>query len=341
MSQVQLTAQETAKASGDVPLLSVTKLKVYFKQVKGNLRRRVITVKAVDDISFDIQQSQVLSLVGESGSGKTTVARCVAALAKPTSGSIKFLGNEISSLKGKELLEYRRNVQIIFQDPFESLYSRFDVFTTISTPIVELTGVKDHSKLEQLVSELLEDVGLNSQEYIHRLPHQLSGGERQRISIARALAPSPKLLVADEPITMLDASQRINVLSILMQLKEKRNLTILFITHDLASAKLVTDKTAVLYRGKLVEVGPTDLILSKPSHPYTELILQATPDVEGEIASFKGLGGIEESENVTKGCIFRPRCKYATQVCAEIDPPLLPRMQPGQFSACHNPLGQK
>ncbi len=321
------------------PLITINNLKAYFKQSKGTLRRRTAIIKAVDDVSFDVRKSEVLSLVGESGSGKTTIARCVAALAKPTSGSIKFNGTEVTKLRGKALADYRRDVQIIFQDPFESLYSRFDVFTTISTPIVELTGLKDRSKLEDMVAGLLREVGLNPNDYMYRLPHQLSGGERQRISIARALAPSPKLLVADEPITMLDASQRLNALSILMQLKERRNLTVLLITHDLASAKLVSNRTAVLYRGKLVEIGPTEDILSRPQHPYTELILQATPDVEGEIPSFGNLGGIEESEVVTRGCIFRPRCKYATQVCSDVDPELLQRA-PGRLVSCHNALNQ-
>ncbi|MHB8566163.1 MAG: oligopeptide/dipeptide ABC transporter ATP-binding protein [Nitrososphaerales archaeon] len=339
MSQVQLNEIESHREGDRAPLISISNMKAYFKQTKGTLRRRTTLIKAVDDVSFDVRNSEVLSLVGESGSGKTTIARCVAALSKPTSGSIKFNGTEVTTLKGKGLTSYRRDVQIIFQDPFESLYSRFDVFTAISTPLIELTGVKDHSKLEEMVGGLLMEVGLNPIDYMHRLPHQLSGGERQRISIARALAPSPKLLVADEPITMLDASQRLNVLSILMQLKERRNLTVLLITHDLASAKLVSNRTAVLYRGRLVELGRTLDILSRPQHPYTELILQATPDVEGDIPSFGNLGGIEESEVVKQGCIFRPRCKYATQVCSEVDPPLIERSM-GRLVACHNALNQ-
>jgi peptide/nickel transport system ATP-binding protein len=340
LSQVQLNkVEEEDTTPGWAPLITISNLRAYFKQTKGAFRRRISDIKAVDDVTFDVRKSEVLSLVGESGSGKTTIARCVAALQKPTSGSIKFNGIEVTKLKGRDLTNYRRDVQIIFQDPFESLYSRFDVFTTISTPIVELTGVKDQTKLKEMVTSLLQEVGLNPSDYMYRLPHQLSGGERQRISIARALAPSPKLLVADEPITMLDASQRLNALSVLMQLKEKRNLTVLLITHDLASAQLVSNRTAVLYRGKLVELGPTSTILSRPQHPYTELILQATPDVEGEIPSFGNLGGIEESEVVKKGCVFRPRCKYATQVCSDIDPELIAKT-PGRLVACHNALNQ-
>src|SRR5487761_942687 len=168
MSQIQLSSESNDQRA---PMLTITNLKVHFKRVQGTFARKTIIVKAVDDVSLQMHKSEVLCLVGESGSGKTTIARCVAALEKPTSGSIIFENKNVTNLRGKALKDYRRNVQIIFQDPFESLYSRFDVFTTISTPIVELTGVKDHPKLEQLVSELLEDVGLNSQEYIHRLPH--------------------------------------------------------------------------------------------------------------------------------------------------------------------------
>jgi oligopeptide/dipeptide ABC transporter ATP-binding protein len=335
MSQVQLNEPTRTDSQA---ILEVTNLKVYFKKIKGVFARKRVDVKAVDDISFKMEKGKVLCLVGESGSGKTTVARCVAALQKPTSGSIIFDGIDVAKLKGNALRNYRRQVQIVFQDPFESLYSRFDVFTTIATPISELTGIKSKSKLQDMVSGLLTEVGLNPDEYLHRLPHQLSGGERQRISIARALAPSPRMLVADEPITMLDASQRLTVLSILMQLKERRNLTILLITHDLASARLVSNEAAVMYRGKLVEMGPTDVILSRPHHPYSELILQSTPDIEASVREHKVYtGSIEESEYVSRGCIFRPRCPYATAICEEKEPELLNKSE-NHSAACHNPL---
>ncbi|MGI0080766.1 MAG: oligopeptide/dipeptide ABC transporter ATP-binding protein [Nitrososphaerales archaeon] len=338
MSQVQLSGIDSGLSGSGAPLLSITNLKVYFKKVKGTFARKTTFIKAVDDVSFQIRKSEVLCLVGESGSGKTTIARCVAALQRPTSGSIVFENQNITNLRGKNLKNYRRQVQIIFQDPFESLYSRFDVFTTIATPITELTGVDSRSELRDMVSSLLTEVGLNPAEYMHRLPHQLSGGERQRISIARALAPSPKMLVADEPITMLDASQRLNILSILMQLKERRNLSILLITHDLASARLVSDTAAVLYRGKLVELGETDAMLSRPHHPYTNLILESTPDIDAPLREGQSpVGGIEESEYVSQGCVFRPRCMYATAICEEEEPQLLEKSQK-HSTACHNPL---
>ena len=335
MSQIQLSSESNDQRA---PMLTITNLKVHFKRVQGTFARKTIIVKAVDDVSLQMHKSEVLCLVGESGSGKTTIARCVAALEKPTSGSIVFENKNVTNLRGKALKDYRREVQIIFQDPFESLYSRFDVFTTIATPITALTGLKNKSELKEMVSSLLTEVGLNPTEYMHRLPHQLSGGERQRISIARALAPSPKMLVADEPITMLDASQRLNVLSILMQLKERRNLAILLITHDLASARLVSNTAAVLYRGKLVELGATDVILSTPHHPYTNLILESTPDIDAPSQESRSLvGGTEESEYVSRGCVFRPRCMYATKVCEDEDPALLEKSKK-HFAACHNPL---
>src|SRR5487761_1748037 len=337
MSQIQLSSESNDQRA---PMLTITNLKVHFKRVQGTFARKTIIVKAVDDVSLQMHKSEVLCLVGESGSGKTTIARCVAALEKPTSGSIVFENKNVTNLRGKALKDYRREVQIIFQDPFESLYSRFDVFTTIATPITALTGLKNKSELKEMVSSLLTEVGLNPTEYMHRLPHQLSGGERQRISIARALAPSPKMLVADEPITMLDASQRLNVLSILMQLKERRNLAILLITHDLASARLVSNTAAVLYRGKLVELGATDVILSTPHHPYTNLILESTPDIDApvkESASSGPAGTIEEGEYVTRGCVFRPRCMYATTVCEEEEPALLEKSTK-HLAACHHPL---
>jgi peptide/nickel transport system ATP-binding protein len=228
---------------------------------------------------------------------------------------------------------------MIYQDPFESLNPRFDVFTTLSTPMIRLTGEATHGALLENAKKLLLEVGLNPDETLYKFPHQLSGGERQRVNVARALAPNPKLLIADEPITMLDASQRLNILSLLMNLKMKRNLTILLITHDLASAKVMSDRTAVMYRGKVVEIGPTENILSRPYHPYTELILEVTPRlgqrVKGELVDTRS--SIEESEGITQGCVFAPRCKYATTICRETEPLLVERAV-RHAAACHNPL---
>lgn len=324
--------------------MEVSNLRVKFTKLLSTLRRTKSIVNAVDDVSFQLYESEVLSVVGESGSGKTTIAKCILGLVSPTSGSIKYNDTEVTTLKGGALKDYRRSVQVIYQDPFESLSPRLDVYTTLSIPIRRLTDETDEARLLERVNRLLYEVGLDPNETIHKLPHQLSGGERQRINIARALAPNPKLLVADEPITMLDASQRLNILSLLTELKTKRDFAMMLITHDLASAKIMSNRTAVMYSGKLVEIGPTHALLSRPHHPYTELILNATPRLtETTLAAREALyaagytSGIEESQGKRAGCVFAPRCKYVTAICKETEPPLLAK-SPSHFAACHNAL---
>jgi peptide/nickel transport system ATP-binding protein len=287
---------------------------------------------------LEIHESEVLSLVGESGSGKTTVARCILGLTSPISGTIYYRGADLERIKRTNERAYRREVQIIYQDPFESLNPRLDVFATISLPLRRLLSVSAHDELIERVSELLREVGLDPAASLEKFPHQLSGGERQRINIARALAPNPKLLIADEPVTMLDASQRMNILSMLMELKAKHNLTVLMITHDLASAKVTSDRTVVMYRGRVSEVGPTAAVLSKPIHPYTELILDSTPDIEkGGVRPEETAPGSEVQVITVGGCNFEPRCKYATDVCRMVRPPL-EQKSALHYAACHNPL---
>jgi peptide/nickel transport system ATP-binding protein len=337
VSQVQLkNAFEEEELK---PLLKVNDLEVTFTQSKGVFNRKVTQIHAVNKVSFTIHQSQVLSLVGESGSGKTTIARCVAALARPNSGSIEYNGTEVTRLKGQKLLDYRKDVQIIFQDPYESLNPRQNVYDSIAGPMRRLGGENDRAKLLELVTKVLREVGLDPAYCLSSYPHQLSGGERQRVNIARALAPNPKLLLADEPITMLDASQRLSILSLLAALRKKRNLTILLITHDLASAKIMSDRTAVMYLGSLVEEGPTNIILSKPHHPYTELILEATPRLkewDQELTKYL-VSPIEKAKSQKTGCVFAPRCKYATDECLQVIPPLEEKSN-SHFAACHNIL---
>ncbi len=339
MSQIQhLTNHNPSETSSLLPFVQVNNLCMRFVKSRGFIRRKTQVVQAVDNISFEISESEIMSVVGESGSGKTTIARCIMALTIPTSGTIKYKGIDVARLRGKALLDYRREVQVIYQDPFESLIPNRDVFTTLSIPIKRLLKETDRLKIHERITALLQEVGLDPLDVIYKFPHQLSGGERQRINIARALAPNPKLLIADEPITMLDASQRLNILSLLMELKVKRNLTILLITHDLASAKLMSDRIVVMYSGKLMEIGPTNAILSTPHHPYTELVLSATPRLRNESQIIEDYSsGIEESENVELGCIFRPRCKFATQICKEVEPPLLEKSK-SHLAACHNAL---
>jgi oligopeptide/dipeptide ABC transporter ATP-binding protein len=341
VSQVQLEPSSNS-LQGTPPLLEVSNLNVRFTKTRGTLRRQVFNIKAVDDVSFKLEESDVISLVGESGSGKTTLARCIMGLIPPTSGSIKFNGVEVTMLKGEALLNYRHEAQIIFQDPFETLNPGQDVFGALSAPIRHLTKESDPKKIRDKIWGLLEEIGLDPNEVVHRFPHQLSGGQRQRINIARALATDPKLLIADEPITMLDAAQRKNILSLLTDLKATRNLTILMITHDLASAKVMSQRTMVMYLGKIVETGPTEKILAAPYHPYVELILSATPRLKHRRQALERktpIAWLEQSELVTQGCIFRPRCKYAADLCREKEPELLERSA-GHLAACHFPLNE-
>lgn len=339
MPQVQLNSKDEKDRSGSI--LKVDHLGIQFSGRRGFFRRINTSVQAVDDLSFEIFDSEILSIVGESGSGKSSTALCIMRLVEPSFGSIVFEGSDVTKLKGKALLEYRQNVQMIFQDPYESLNPRQDVFTIVSAPIRHLLGERDRSRLFDKTTRTLAEVGLNPAEVIRKLPHQLSGGERQRVNIARALSPAPRLLIADEPVTMLDASQRLSILSLLMDLKLKRRLSVLLITHDLASAKIMSDRTAVMYLGKIVEVGPTKDILSRPHHPYTELILSATPRISKKIRRIDSqVLSTEENISLIRGCRFRRRCTYATDVCKEIDPHLEEKST-SHYASCHNPLNTK
>jgi oligopeptide/dipeptide ABC transporter ATP-binding protein len=300
-----------------------------------------IPVRALNNVSFDVREGQVLSVIGESGSGKTTLARCLTGLTRPDGGTIKFNNNEVTDLDGGGLKRYRQEVQMVFQDPYESLNPRHDVHTIISDPIRYLTGEKDRTRIRERVTTLLQEVGLDPSIVMNRYPHQLSGGERQRINIARAIATNPKVIVADEPITMLDAEQRINILTMLLKLKRERGITLIMITHDLASAKLVSNDTIVMFLGNIVERGTTETVLIQPHHPYVELIKDATPDLYMKRADDSEFTSTKEAliTEIKNGCVFKPRCKYSTSVCGEIIPPLEEK-SPGHFAACHNPLNR-
>lgn len=334
MSQIQL-ADRTITGEKQA-LLSVRDLTVTFEKEQGFLGRETKFTHAVDHVSFELYPSETVSLVGESGSGKTTVARCIAVIQAPTAGSIKYRGEEITGLSGKSLLRYRREVQITFQDPFGSLLPFLDVLTMVSIPIRRLTGERDEARTTEKVRALLNEVGLVPDEVLTKLPHQMSGGERQRVNIARALASEPKVLIADEPVSMLDASQKLNMLLLLKELQKRRNLTILMITHDFATAKIMGGRTAVMYVGKLFEMGPTPEILKAPQHPYTELLLSAVPRLDfTSTRKDISFSTIEKSETLKAGCIFRNRCNYASQICIDKEPPLIERTT-GRLVACHN-----
>lgn len=338
MSQVQLGQKNSDTKSGS-PLLEVKDLAIHFMSRTGTFRRKESAIRAVDKISFAVGKSEVVAVVGESGSGKTTLGKCVVGLVKPTSGSIVFNGVDITKIKGKDMRQYRRDVQIIYQDPFESLTPRMTVYDTLAMPLMELLGMKNKEEITARVRQLLDETGLDPAEVMYRYPHQLSGGQRQRVNIARALAPNPKLLVADEPITMLDAAQRMNILYLLSELKSKRNLTVLLITHDLASARLVCERTIVMYLGKIVEEGDTKIVMKTPKHPYVELILGALPSLSASNPyNESNLTWIEDSTHIRQGCVFEPRCKYRTEICKKAEPPL-EQKAPNHLAACYHPLG--
>ena len=329
LPQVLVEAQGGSPQS---PILSVKNLGVRFRGAKN-------VIDAVSDVSFDVFESEILSIVGESGSGKTTIARCLAKLLEPTSGSIVYRGRDVTSIHGEELKRYRKEVQIVFQDPFESLNPRHDVLTAVSAPIRYLLKETNQSRVYELASEVVDEVGLNPSEVLTRYPHQLSGGQRQRVSIARALASNPTLLVADEPITMLDAAQRLNVLSLLWRLKKTRGISVIMITHDLASARLLSDRTAVLFRGKMFEYGPTEEVVTNSLHPYTDLIIHAAPGTKADVQGIADKVRQEAYQRPAQGCIFRPLCVRATDVCGKAEPEFKEAL-PGHAVSCYHPTNQ-
>lgn len=316
-------------------ILEVKNLSVQYITSAGLLRRHLI--KAVDDVSLQLRKGESLGLVGESGSGKTTLSRAVVKLVRPTSGSIQFEGEEISRQSGRAQKQYRKRVQMIFQDPYESLNPRSSVKHAVEEPMLIHRTVDDKAGREQKVWELLRTVGLNPATVIGKFPHELSGGERQRVSLARALSLSPELLIADEPVSMLDVSVRIGILNLMLELKEKFNLTCLFITHDLGVARYFCDRIAVMYRGKIVEMGETESLLRHPMHPYTRLLVDSVPgrssrrEEDGKKALFP------VAEEPSGGCNFNPRCPYAKEVCRTTSPPIT-EVEPGRLVACHFPL---
>jgi peptide/nickel transport system ATP-binding protein len=326
------------------PIIQVKNLTVRFRKklkTEGFFQRgRAQTNLAVNNVSLDLFRSEILSVVGETGSGKTTLAKCISAAQRPSAGSIRYNNREVRELKGKDRFDYDRAVQMIYQDPYGSLNPGWDVYSTLSIPLTRHAGKKGKAELLESISRLLREVGLDSNDVIHKFPHQMSGGERQRVNIARALASEPEVLIADEPITMLDASQRLNILSLLNRLKEDRKIAILFITHDLASAKMMSGRMAVMYLGRIVEYGRTETILSEPSHPYTSLILSSAPSLaqhRTESEEESDAAGLEDSAIVESGCVFRPRCRFSTSICDHVEPKLEEKSK-DCFAACHNAL---
>ena len=303
----------------------------------GALRARS-QVHAVDDVSFELRPGTITALVGESGSGKTTVARLIARLFEASGGEILFAEGDVTRTKSRrQLLRYRAQVQMIFQDPFGSLNPVKTIRHHIERPL-RIHDVVPRSQVEGRVHELLRTVGLVPPEDIAaKYPHQLSGGQRQRVSIARALAVEPKVVLADEPTSMLDVSIRIGILNLMLKLKEERQIAFLYVTHDLASARYVADEIMVMYAGQIVERGPVEQVLAEPLHPYTQLLLAAVPDpsrrlVEEPIEPSSGVAAA--AVDPAEGCRFAARCPIAIGICTQLTPALV-EARPGQIARCH------
>jgi peptide/nickel transport system ATP-binding protein len=297
------------------------------------------TLFAVTDVSLDVGRGETLGLVGESGCGKSTLGRAVLQLNRPTSGKVRFDGRELTELHGEALRLMRRRLQLIFQDPIASLNPRRRVGDIVAEPLV-IAGVADRGEREKKVREVLTAVGLDPETAMGRLPHEFSGGQCQRICIARALILEPELVICDEPVSALDVSIRAQILNLLEEMKRRYGLTLLFIAHDLAVVKAVSDRIAVMYLGRLCEIGPTEQLFARPTHPYTALLLEAIPVADPMVkpAANVPVGEPPSPVSPPSGCRFRTRCPRADGVCAAEVPVLRKVGNEGQFVACHHPL---
>jgi oligopeptide/dipeptide ABC transporter ATP-binding protein len=324
---------------GDDIILEVKGLKQYFPITRGFLQRTVGHVKAVDGVSFFIREGEVLGLVGESGCGKTTTGRSILRLYEPTSGEVWYRKADgervdVARLSLKEVKPLRREMRMIFQDPFSSLNPRFTVKDIIGEPLV-IHRIAKGQDLDDRVGKLMKEVGLDPN-YMNRYPHEFSGGQRQRIGLARTLSLSPRLIIADEPVSALDVSIQAQVLNLLQRLKDQLGLTLLFIAHDLSVVEHVSDRIAVMYVGKIVEMAGTDELLRHPLHPYTEALLSAVPPADPDIKYERIAleGEVPSPADPPPGCIFNPRCHYAKDVCRQVAPELTEVLQ-GHFVSCH------
>ena len=323
-------------------LLTVTNLKKYFPVEKGFLDRLLTSQKsfvhAVDDVSFSVNRGDILGLVGESGSGKSTTGRLCLKLIEPTTGSIMFEGVDLAKLHGEDLRRFRKNMQLIFQDPMSSLSPRIRVGDAVKHAL-SFQGVGTASEQTERTRAILERVGLKPwSNFYDRYPHQLSGGQRQRVVIARALVLNPKFVVADEPIAMVDVSVRAQILELMLELKKEFDLTYLFITHDLAMANYVCHSIAIMYLGKIVETGSKEDVFGRPLHPYTLALLSSipVPDPKAKLERIIPKGEIPSPINPPKGCRFHPRCPYAQNICSEREPQL-EEIKPQRYAACFFP----
>lgn len=319
-------------------LIKVDNLKKYYpinKGLRGILSKKKLYVKAIDDISFEINKGEILGLAGESGSGKTTTGEILVRLQELTDGKISFDGHDFNTKSASDLKQFRSEVQMIFQDPYETLNPRFTVLETISEPL-KIFGMKDKEEVYNKVIKSLEIAELRpAEQYVHRYPHELSGGQRQRVAIARGIVIEPKFLVADEPVSMLDVSIRADILNLLKGLRDEMGLTMLYVSHDLSTIKYLCDRIAIMYLGKIVEIGNSSDVISNPQHPYTKVLLSSVPvaDPDYDRQRIEIDDELPDQINLPTGCRFGPRCPFATQKCKSCDHEMFERHE-NHFSAC-------
>ncbi|MBA7540244.1 Oligopeptide transport ATP-binding protein OppF [subsurface metagenome] len=328
------------------PIFKIKNLHKWFpirRTITQILKGEHVWVKAVDGITFNINQGEIFGLVGESGCGKTTTGKLFMKLLEPTDGKIIFKGKDVTHLEANKLKEYRRNVQMVFQDPYASMNPRFRARDVLEEPLIIHQVGETRAEREKIVRRSLEEVRLiPPEEFMERFPHMLSGGQRQRVATARTLVLSPSMIVADEPVSMIDLSTRAEILYMMKTVQRELGLTYLYITHDLSTARYFTDRIAVMYLGKIIEMGGADEIIDNAAHPYTRALIAAVCEpISGKSNTIKEIpikGEIPSAANIPSGCRFHPRCLYAKPKCKEEEPVFI-EIEPGHIVACHYPFG--